>query len=150
MTRSLAPECHLEPVGLAHADSICPRVARSCWKRCQCAAATGEERAHRSGIAVAVAATGWRNKCQAVNAGLEGKRDIEAHSHIVLRPYLPVGEDGRPIPDEQFRIIGKNRNGGLGSLPVNFDERRLQFLDRVEPLASVPATSSSRSGRDED
>jgi replicative DNA helicase len=61
---------------------------------------------------------------------LKESGDIEAHSHVVLLPYLPVGEDGRPIPEDQFLIIGKNRNGGLGSLPVCFDERRLQFVDR--------------------
>lgn len=62
---------------------------------------------------------------------LKESGDIEAHSHVVLLPYLPVGEDGRPIPYEQQLIIGKNRNGGLGSLPVYFDERRLQFLERA-------------------
>ncbi len=61
---------------------------------------------------------------------LKESGDIEAHSHVVLLPYLPVEDDGRPMPDEQLLIIGKNRNGGLGSLPVYFDEKRLQFLDR--------------------
>jgi replicative DNA helicase len=62
---------------------------------------------------------------------LKESGDIEAHSHVVLLPYLPVTEDGRPIPEEQLLIIGKNRNGGVGSLPVCFDERRLQFQDRI-------------------
>jgi replicative DNA helicase len=62
---------------------------------------------------------------------LKESGDIEAHSHVVLLPYLPVGEDGRPIPEDQFLIIGKNRNGGLGSLPVYFDEKRLQFCERA-------------------
>jgi DnaB-like helicase C terminal domain len=31
---------------------------------------------------------------------LKESGDIEAHSHVVLLPCLPVGEDGRPIPDE--------------------------------------------------
>jgi replicative DNA helicase len=69
---------------------------------------------------------------------LKESGDIEAHSHVVLLPYLPVGEDGRPIPDEQQLIIGKNRNGGLGSLPVYFDERRLQFVDRTGPSKNMP------------
>ena len=72
---------------------------------------------------------------------LKESGDIEAHSHVVLLPYLPVGEDGRPIPDKQRLIIGKSRNGGLGSLPVYFDERRLQFLDRTEPSRNMPAHS---------
>jgi replicative DNA helicase len=63
---------------------------------------------------------------------LKESGDIEAHSHVVLLPYLPVGEDGRPSPDDQLLIIGKNRNGGVGSLPIYFDERRLQFADREQ------------------
>lgn len=60
--------------------------------------------------------------------------DIEAHSHVVLLPYMPVGDDGRTIPEEQPLIIGKNRNGGVGSLPVYFDERRLPFRDRTDQV----------------
>jgi replicative DNA helicase len=63
---------------------------------------------------------------------LKESGDIEAHSHVVLLPYLPVTEDGRPIPNEQMLVIGKNRNGGVGSLPVYFDEKRLQFFDRTD------------------
>ena len=62
---------------------------------------------------------------------LKESGDIEAHSHVVLLPYLPVGDDGRPIPEEEMLIIGKSRNGGVGSLPIYFDEKRLQFFDRV-------------------
>ena len=62
---------------------------------------------------------------------LKESGDIEAHSHVVLLPYLPVGDDGKPIPDQEMLIIGKNRNGGVGSLPVYFDEKRLQFLERA-------------------
>lgn len=61
---------------------------------------------------------------------LKESGDIEAHSHVVLLPYLPMGEDGTPLPEEQLLIIGKNRNGSVGSLPVIFDERRLQFAER--------------------
>ena len=61
---------------------------------------------------------------------LKESGDIEAHSHVVLLPYLPVADDGKPIPEEQLLIIGKNRNGGVGSLPVYFDENRLQFMER--------------------
>jgi replicative DNA helicase len=63
---------------------------------------------------------------------LKESGDIEAHSHVVLLPYLPVGDDGRPVPEDELLIIGKNRNGGVGSLPVYFDERRLQFFDRTD------------------
>jgi replicative DNA helicase len=62
---------------------------------------------------------------------LKESGDVEAHSHVVLLPYLPVAEDGKPIPEDQLLIIGKNRNGGIGSLPVYFDEKRLQFVERT-------------------
>jgi replicative DNA helicase len=78
---------------------------------------------------------------------LKESGDIEAHSHVVLLPYLPVGEDGRPIPDEQQLIIAKNRNGGLGSLPVYFDEKRLQFLDRAEQPKNVVRSTVVNNGK---
>ena len=61
---------------------------------------------------------------------LKESGDIEAHSHVVLLPYLPVADDGRAIPQDGLLIIGKNRSGAIGSLPVYFDEKRLQFLPR--------------------
>jgi replicative DNA helicase len=62
---------------------------------------------------------------------LKESGEIENHSHVVLLPFLPVGDDGGPRPEEQLLIIGKNRNGRIGSLPVYFDEKRLQFFGRV-------------------
>jgi len=62
---------------------------------------------------------------------LKESGDIEAHSHVVLLPYLPVSDDGSTLPEEQLLIVGKNRNGVIGSLPVYFDEKRLQFLERT-------------------
>lgn len=74
---------------------------------------------------------------------LKESGDIEAHSHVVLLPYLPVGEDGRPIPKDELLIIGKNRNGGVGSLPVFFDEKRLQFFDRTDCANNVHNSSEN-------
>jgi replicative DNA helicase len=68
---------------------------------------------------------------------LKESGDIEAHSHVVLLPYLPVGDDGRLLPEDELLIIGKNRNGSVGSLPVRFDERRLQFFDRTDSSQSA-------------
>jgi replicative DNA helicase len=62
---------------------------------------------------------------------LKESGDIEAHSHVVLLPFLPLADDGKPLPEEQLLIIGKNRNGCTGALPVYFDEKRLQFVDRT-------------------
>jgi replicative DNA helicase len=70
--------------------------------------------------------------CRPTMLDLKESGDIEAHSHVVLLPYLPVADDGKPVPEDQLLIIGKNRNGGVGSLPVYFDEKRLQFLARSE------------------
>jgi hypothetical protein len=54
-----------------------------------------------------------------------------AHSRDLLLPYLPVGDHGRPIPDEQLLIIGKIRNDAVGSLSAYLDERRLQFVEKI-------------------
>ena len=69
--------------------------------------------------------------CRPTMLDLKESGDIEAHSHVVLLPYLPIADDGKPVPEEQLLIIGKNRNGGIGSLPVYFDEKRLQFCERT-------------------
>jgi replicative DNA helicase len=75
---------------------------------------------------------------------LKESGDIEAHSHVVLLPYLPVSDDGTSIPEEQLLIIGKNRNGCVGSLPVYFDEKRLQFFERTNERAkNVPEPTRS-------
>lgn len=55
--------------------------------------------------------------------------DLEAHSHVVLLLYQPIGEDGSLTGAAEI-IIGKNRNGAVGSLPVHFDSKRLQFFPR--------------------
>jgi len=61
---------------------------------------------------------------------LKESGDIEAHSHVVLLPFLPT-ENGAAEPEKQLLVIGKNRNGATGSLPVFFDEKRLQFRERT-------------------
>jgi hypothetical protein len=38
---------------------------------------------------------------------LKESGDIEAHSHVVLLPYMRVADDGRPVPDEQLLVIAK-------------------------------------------
>jgi replicative DNA helicase len=67
---------------------------------------------------------------------LKESGDIENHSHVVLLPFLPVTDDGGPRPEEQLMIIGKNRNGRIGSLPVYFDEKRLQFCERTASMTN--------------
>jgi len=61
---------------------------------------------------------------------LKESGDIEAHSHVVLLLYMPIGENHQPTGEEEV-IIGKNRNGALGPLPVYFDNKRLQFFEKA-------------------
>ena len=60
---------------------------------------------------------------------LKESGDIEAHAHVVLLLFAPVAADGRPTGDDEI-IVGKNRHGAIGSLPVYFDVRKLQFFER--------------------
>jgi replicative DNA helicase len=62
---------------------------------------------------------------------LKESGDVEAHSHVIVMPYLPVDDSGELIPEEQFLIVAKNRNGMVGSIPVHFDTARLQFVERT-------------------
>jgi replicative DNA helicase len=61
---------------------------------------------------------------------LKESGDIEAHAHVVLLLHTPTGQDGRPTGEDTI-IIGKNRNGVRGPLPVMFDQRKLRFYPRV-------------------
>lgn len=60
---------------------------------------------------------------------LKESGDIEAHAHVVLLLYMPTSPDGIPTGEEEL-ILGKNRNGCLGSVRVHFDTKRLQFNER--------------------
>jgi replicative DNA helicase len=60
---------------------------------------------------------------------LKESGDIEAHAHVVLLLYMPIASDGKPTGEEEI-IIGKNRVGPIGSVPVFFDSKRLQFVER--------------------
>ena len=57
--------------------------------------------------------------------------DVEAHSHVIVMPYLPVDDSGELIEKEQVLIVAKNRNGSVGQIPVVFDTKRLQFIERT-------------------
>jgi replicative DNA helicase len=60
---------------------------------------------------------------------LKESGDIEAHAHMVLLLHCPLANDGAPSGDDQI-IIGKNRNGMRGSLPVFFHKQSLRFVTR--------------------
>jgi len=55
--------------------------------------------------------------------------EIEAHANTVLLLYQPMNKSSQPTGDDEI-IIGKQRNGSLGSIPVSFDSRTLTFHER--------------------
>lgn len=60
---------------------------------------------------------------------LKESGDIEAHSHVVLLMYMPVAADGGFSGSEEI-IIGKQREGPIGIVPVYFEGARGLFHAR--------------------
>jgi replicative DNA helicase len=60
---------------------------------------------------------------------LKESGDIEAHAHVVLLLHVPTGPDGKPTGEDTI-IIGKNRNGARGPVPVTFSPHKLRFYPR--------------------
>jgi replicative DNA helicase len=60
---------------------------------------------------------------------LKESGDIEAHAHVVLLFYFIVGADGRFTGEEEI-VIGKQREGPTGSIPVYFEGSRGVFHQR--------------------
>ena len=61
---------------------------------------------------------------------LKESGDIEAHAHVVLLLHTPTGSDGRPTGEDTI-IVGKNRNGAKGPVPVTFSAHKLRFYPRI-------------------
>jgi replicative DNA helicase len=55
--------------------------------------------------------------------------DIEAHAHVVLLMYMPLAQGGGFSGEEEI-IIGKQREGPTGSVPVMFEGSRAKFWER--------------------
>jgi replicative DNA helicase len=64
---------------------------------------------------------------------LKESGDVEAAAHTVLLLYMPMRND-LPTGQEEI-IIGKNRNGPMGSVTVMFNRDRLKFYPRIEVAA---------------
>jgi replicative DNA helicase len=64
---------------------------------------------------------------------LKESGDIEAHAHTVLLLYQPQDGKGEFTREDEI-IIGKQRNGPLGSEPVRFNKDLLQFEPREQNL----------------
>lgn len=61
---------------------------------------------------------------------LKESGDIEAHAHTVLLMYQPLDKTGKFTGEDEI-IIGKQRNGPLGSEPVTFKKDTLTFEERL-------------------
>jgi replicative DNA helicase len=61
---------------------------------------------------------------------LKESGDIEAHAHVVLLLHAPTGPGGLPTGEDTI-LIGKNRNGAKGPIPVRFCQRKLRFDPRT-------------------
>jgi replicative DNA helicase len=61
---------------------------------------------------------------------LKESGDIEAAAHVCLLLYQPINTNTGECTGEDEIIIGKQRNGPLGSEPVTFSKHRLQFVER--------------------
>lgn len=61
---------------------------------------------------------------------LKESGDIEAAAHVVLLIYMPFNEQNEPISGEEELILGKNREGYMGAIPVRYDRSALRFVDR--------------------
>lgn len=62
---------------------------------------------------------------------LKESGDLEAHAHVVALLHIPINEDGTFTGEEEI-IIGKNREGPTGSVPVWFDKSKVQFRERTK------------------
>jgi replicative DNA helicase len=60
---------------------------------------------------------------------LKESGDIEAAAHLVLLLHSPDAQDGNPS-GEDLIIVGKNRNGARGPIPVSFNRSDLRFYAR--------------------
>ena len=54
---------------------------------------------------------------------------IEQDSHLVLFPYRPIDKKGHFTHQDSI-IIGKQREGPVGDIPVEFDAAKLMFVPR--------------------
>lgn len=61
---------------------------------------------------------------------LKESGNIAADAHVILLIYMPIGDNHQPTGEEEI-IIGKQREGWLGALPVYYNRKRLLFEDRV-------------------
>jgi replicative DNA helicase len=62
---------------------------------------------------------------------LKESGDIEANAHTVLLLHCPIDPTNKAPTGEDEIIIGKQRNGPTGAVPVTFDRKHLVFRARA-------------------
>jgi replicative DNA helicase len=62
---------------------------------------------------------------------LKESGDMEAHAQGIILNYMPVDGENNSFTGEDELIIGKQRNGPVGSVPVRFDGQYLKFEGRL-------------------
>ena len=70
---------------------------------------------------------------------LKASGELENDAHLILFPWRPVDKQGYTAKD--FIIIGKQREGPVGRVPVVFDRERLMFNSRQEEGSQEPLES---------
>lgn len=79
---------------------------------------------------------------------LKESGDIECHAHAVVLLYQPLNPQTGQLTGKDEIIIGKQRNGPLGTVPVRFDPKTLLFQPRS--FEDDPAPSRSWTGEPDD
>ena len=74
---------------------------------------------------------------------LKESGDIEAHAHVVLVIYMPA-KNGEPTGKDEI-IISKNRHGPIGTIKVEFNRNRLQFMSRTATSSEAEPEDQSSS-----
>lgn len=61
---------------------------------------------------------------------LKESGDLEAAGDVILLNYMPVDTDGGTFTGSDEIIVAKQRNGGIGSIPMRYDSNSLTFRTR--------------------
>jgi hypothetical protein len=96
------------------------------WRSREHASQAGEarERGRRGALAASKRPENINDRPSMID--LKESGDIEAHAHTVLLLYQPQDNKGEFTREDEI-IIGKQRNGPLGSEPVTFRKETLTF-----------------------
>jgi replicative DNA helicase len=61
---------------------------------------------------------------------LKESGELEAHADVIVMPYRPVNTDNGQFTGLDELIITKQRNGGIGAVPMTYNTENLRFESR--------------------